>query len=78
MNEEIFIVNLNEKSFFRYIKKDETDCGYNKLLLELLIPPNINTKISHWMRSDKIVFAPKHLHKYVEQTYNELGENAFE
>jgi hypothetical protein len=77
VNEEVFIVNLNEKSFFRYLKKDETDSGYNKLLLNLLTPPNVNTKISHWMRTDKIVFAPKHLHKYVEQTYNELGKTAF-
>ena len=76
-NEEVFIVNLNEKSFFRYLKKDETDRGYNKLLLNLLTPPNVNTKISHWMRTDKIVFAPKHLHKYLEQTYNELGKTAF-
>lgn len=76
-NEEVFIVNLNEKSFFRYLKKDETDSGYNKLLLNLLTPPNVNTKISHWMRTDKIVFAPKHLHKYLEQTYNELGKTAF-
>ena len=75
--EEVFIVNLNEKSFFRYSKKDETDSVYNKLLLNLLTPPNVNTKISHWMITDKIVFAPKHLHKYIEQTYNELGKTAF-
>jgi hypothetical protein len=68
----ILIVNINEKSFFRYNKKNETDTGYNKLLLELLTPPDKKTTISHWLRTDKIVFAPKHIESYVERTYNEL------
>lgn len=70
--ETIFIVNLDESAFFRYNKIDENDCEYNKILLELLTPPNKKTKYSHWSRSDKIVFAPKHLHNYLERTYNEL------
>ena len=70
--ETIFIVNLNESAFFRYNKKNETDLGYNKLLLELLTPPDKKTSESHWRRDDKIVFAPTHLHNYLERTYNEL------
>ena len=70
--ETILIVNINEKSFFRYNKKNETDTGYNKLLLELLTPPDKDSKISHWFRTDKIVFAPKHIESYVERVYNEL------
>jgi hypothetical protein len=70
--ETIFIVNLNVSSFFRYNKKNDTDIGYNKILLELTTPPNEKTDISHWLRSDKIVLAPKHLHNYLERTYNEI------
>ena len=40
--ETILVVNINEKSFFRYNPKNETDTGYNKLLLELLTPPYEN------------------------------------
>ena len=80
--EIIFLVNVTEKSFFRYSKKNKTDEGYNKLLLELLTPP-INVKtgkkttISHWNRTDQIVIAPYRFHYYLERTYNELYESAF-
>lgn len=69
--EEIFIVNLNTNSFFRYSMKDEADKGYNKKLLELLTCPD-GEKYSHWFREDKIVFCPKHLYKYVEKNYAEI------
>jgi hypothetical protein len=70
--ETIYIVNINAYSFFRYDKKDAYDFGYNKLLLELLTPPDKNESYSHWNRTDKIVFAPKHLKNYLEKSYNEL------
>ena len=72
MEQVIFIANTNEQSFFRYYKKNETDNGYNKLLLELLTPPGDNTKFSHWKRTDKIVFCPNNLHNYIEKNFNEL------
>ena len=80
--EMIFVVNVTEKSFFGYLKKNKTDEGYNKLLLELITPP-INEKtgkkttISHWNRTDKIVIAPYRFHYYLERMYNELNESAF-
>ena len=72
--ETIFIVNINENSFFRYTKKNETDLGYKKIVLELLTPPHEKTKDSHWLRTDKIVFAPqkKEIYHYLERYYNEL------
>lgn len=70
--ETIYIVNITTFSFFRYNKKNENDCEFNKILLKLLTPPNKNLIYSHWNRNDKIVFAPKHLHNYIERIYSEL------
>lgn len=67
---EIFIVNLTTQSFFRYSMENETDKGYNTILLELLTPDE--EEYSHWIREDKIVFCPKHLYNYVEKHYGEL------
>lgn len=67
----LFVVNLTTKSFFRYSMKNETDKGYNKILLQLLTPPD-KDKYSHWFREDKIVFCPKHLYNYVEKNYGEI------
>lgn len=69
---EILIVNLTADAFFRYSVKDETDKRYNKKLLELLTPPDKKEKYSHWMREDKIVICPRHLHDYVEKKYCEI------
>jgi hypothetical protein len=70
--ETIFIVNITEYSFFRYEKKDENDFGYNKLLLELLTPPDKKSPISHWAKTDKIVIAKQYFKIYLERIYNEL------
>lgn len=70
--ETIYIVNVNEHSFFRYNKKNENDNGYNKFLKQLLTPPDKTNNYSHWNRNDKIVFGSEHLKKYLEKTYNEL------
>ena len=70
--ETIFIVNLTEYSFFRYEKKDENDFGYNKLLLELLTPPDKESPISHWAKTETIVIAKQHFKIYLERIYNEL------
>jgi hypothetical protein len=73
--ETIFVVNVTQTAFFRYSRSDG---GYNKLLLELLTPQpsdensDEETCLSHWSRKDKIVIAPKHMHDYIERTYNEL------
>jgi hypothetical protein len=69
--ETIFIVNNNQQSFFRYTKTDNNDTKYNKILLELLTPPK-KGGLSHWSRTDKIIFAPHTVHGYLEKTYNEL------
>ena len=71
MQLEIFIVNLTVRSFFRYYKKNQTDKGYNKYLLELLTSPN-EEDYSHWAKEDKIVFCPEHLRDYVNKYYGEL------
>ena len=68
----MYIVNVTEKSFFKYAKSNEADVGYNKILLELLTPPHPSDKYSHWSRADNIVIAPEHLYQYVEMQYNEL------
>ena len=79
--ETIYIVNITEKSFFKYIQNDTNDIKYKKKLLELLTPPKIyssmfdtfiRSEYSHWNRSDHIVIAPENLHEYLEKTYNEL------
>lgn len=72
--EEIFIVNITERSFFRSYKKDENDLSYKRFLLDLLTIPEGDSH-SHWSRSDKIVICPKHIHKYVEMTYGEIYKN---
>jgi len=69
--ETIFVVNMDERAFFRYTKKSETDKGYNKIMLKLLTPPK-NTSESHWKKEDKIVVAPENTHNYLERLYNEL------
>lgn len=69
--ETIIIVNHDKKSFFCYVKQYKNDKGYNKILLELLTPPNKST-ISHWSRSDNIAFAQTYLHNYIKKTYNEI------
>lgn len=68
----MFIVNLTTNSFFRYSMQNQTDKGYNKLLLQLLTPPTKNDTVSHWSRNDKIVFCPKHLENFVQQNYSEI------
>ena len=68
---EILIVNFTTHSFFRYSMKHEIDKGYNVKLLELLTPPDEDI-YSHWFRTDKIVFCPKHLYNYVEKNYSEI------
>jgi len=74
--ETIFILNLTQSSFFRYNKKNTTDVGYNKFLLELVTPPEDNIlgtqNLSHWGKEDKIIFVPNHLLEYVNKRYNEL------
>jgi hypothetical protein len=69
---ELLIVNLTTESFFRYSIKNNTDIGYNKILLELLTPPDKISTYSHWSREDNIKICPKHLHNYIEKKYNEL------
>lgn len=70
--ETIFIVNNTEHSFFRYEKKHDNDFGYNKLLLELLTPPDKKSPISHWAKTDNIVIVKQHFKMYLERIYNEL------
>ena len=69
---ELIVVNLTTESFFRYLMINETDKGYNKILLDLLTPPNEKSKYSHWSRKDTIKICPEHLHGYVKKKYNEL------
>ncbi len=68
--ETLFIVNVDQQSFFRYKKQQELDSGYNKILSELLT--SCSSNISHWSRDDKIILAPPHLFGYLEKSYNEL------
>lgn len=63
---------MDERAFFRYTKKSESDKGYNKLLVELFTPPAKNSSYSHWKREDKIVLAPENTHNYLERLYNEI------
>jgi hypothetical protein len=73
--EEIIIVNITTKSFFRYTKTTETDIEYNNILVELLQPDEEDLAWSHWTKKDKIVFCPTHLRNYVERNCNELFIN---
>lgn len=73
----IFILNLTQGSFFRYQQASEDDTNYNKILLQLLRPAKTpilkgDKGLSHWDRSDKIIFVPQHLYEHVNKFYNEL------
>jgi len=79
--ETIYIVNLTESAFFRYNKRNESDNGYNKALLELLSTPlymnknkqYVKSSHSHWSRADNIIISPKSIpEKFLERYYNEL------
>ncbi len=71
--EQLLILNLNQNSFFRYIKKSDDDTGY-KTVLKSLVNKSGKETLSHWSKEDKIVFVPqkKELYEYVNKNYNEL------
>ncbi len=58
-----FILNMTEGTFF--VSKD-----YEKILITLFEKDFFGT--SRWLRSDKIVFVPEHLFKYVSLTYERI------
>lgn len=63
--EKVMVLNLTEHS---YILCDTTK--YHKVMTDLIKPNDSNW--SHWIRTDKIIVVPNHLHDYVTHHYAKL------
>ena len=68
-----FIVNLTQKNYFSYERAFYEDKGYNQILADLLSQdPQDLTGVSHWLPTDKIVFAPENTKEHVKNNYGQL------